>query len=505
MKVTINGREAVLKSGATLKTAVAKEPYVKGSLVSVHLSTERITAETDDFELHTSSGVMVLHLDDSEDARVWKENLHNITGVSARWVTHDIAAFGSFPTSINKDTGDRMYRRYDCFFSLGGMDNSTTLMMIAREDHRRSYGAGTGRIGRITVGRHILDGLKEADTIFAIRPLTSETSSENVVVTSDLSYPLEDGYRIDTCARIRLDVKSPESAEHILVLASKGTLHISDSTGSYAACSDDMDVEIPEENHEVRAEGSVTVRYTGVGTGRAFIYRDKRQVSSAHNHAGEIVSGAALVARANAGDMITTVTVPPRALAVGMTQAEGERFLEEAGIKQRRTGDASDGAIIVAQNPEHTLLALDAGEVETFAVPKEDVFRISLDRKNHPNDVHYFEKVTGLSHMPVGSMKVQFAFDGMPMVTFYGDEMRSKSLYPQDLFKKVKRGDIGITNQSRPHHGLMGIRLQDSKEYGPTGEEPYGTNIVGRFLDDLDRLMDGLKEEDVVYITEEEL
>jgi UPF0288 family protein (methanogenesis marker protein 3) len=40
---------------------------------------------------------------------------------------------------------------------------------------------------------------------------------------------------------------------------------------------------------------------------------------------------------------------------------------------------------------------------------------------------------------------------------------------------------------------------------GPKGEEPYGTNIVGKFVDDLDRLMDGLKDEDYVYITEVDL
>ena len=119
--------------------------------------------------------------------------------------------------------------------------------------------------------------------------------------------------------------------------------------------------------------------------------------------------------------------------------------------------------------------------------------------------MHYFRKVTGLSHKPIGSMTVQFTFEGLPMVTFYGDEMRGKDIVPQDPFKKVKRGDIGITNQARPYHGLIGIRLQDSKEHGPTGEEPYGTNLIGRFDDDLDRLMDGLNDDDIVYIREVDL
>jgi len=113
--------------------------------------------------------------------------------------------------------------------------------------------------------------------------------------------------------------------------------------------------------------------------------------------------------------------------------------------------------------------------------------------------------VTGLSHKPIGALKVHFAFKGMPMVTFDGDEIRGKSLYPNDPFKKCSKGDIGVTNQARPHRGLLGIRLDNSKDYGPTGEEPYGTNIFGSFLGDLDKMTKGLKEGDTVYITEMDL
>ena len=35
----------------------------------------------------------------------------------------------------------------------------------------------------------------------------------------------------------------------------------------------------------------------------------------------------------------------------------------------------------------------------------------------------------------------------------------------------IRRGDMGVTNMSRPNRGLIGIRLQESDEFGPTGEE----------------------------------
>jgi len=213
----------------------------------------------------------------------------------------------------------------------------------------------------------------------------------------------------------------------------------------------------------------------------------------------------AIVEYAKKDDIFTIRTNPPRTLAVGMTQKDGAEFLKAAGVEAVRTGDTSDDAIIVEQTPEQTVTAIKEGKVETFGVPRDRVFKIKLSGKE-PRTEHYFRKVTGLSHKPIGSMTVQFTFEGLPMVTFYGDEMKGKDLIPMDEpFKKVKRGDIGITNQARPHHGLMGIRLQDSKEYGPTGEEPYGTTIIGKFDDDLDRLMKDLNDDDVVYIREVDL
>lgn len=504
MKVLVNGVEKTLKAGSTLKSAIAGEPYVKGALIAVHLSEERLVTETRDFEIETPRGRMVLRLNESPEAEIWKSNLDRMSGISSRWVTHNIVSFGSFPTDIEVDRESYFYKTYDCFLALGGFDNHTTYIMIARDNHTGSYGAGKAVIGRITVGRHILDEIREGDGILSVRPLMSETSSENVKVTDDLSFRLEDGYRIETYMGLRLDRRSPVSAEHALILSGKGSIEVTESTGSFAACSEDLDVEIPVEDVVVRESGAVTVRNDGLGKGRLYMYRQRRQLSEFHNNAGAVYNGMALLSYVGKGDRLTVVTDPPRILAVGMTQAEGERFLADAGIKVRRTGDASDDAIVAEQSPERTLEALDAGEVELFGVPRDRVFRVKLTDKDRIS-AGYFRKVTGLSHKPVGILKVQFTFEGLPMVTFYGDEDRGKNLYPQDPFKKVKRGDIGLTNQARPHRGLIGIRLEDSKDYGPTGEEGYGTNIVGRFEDDLDRLMKDLNEDDTIYITEEEL
>ncbi|MDR0778549.1 MAG: methanogenesis marker 3 protein [Methanomassiliicoccaceae archaeon] len=501
--MNVNGKDKEVSKGAVLKDAVAGEDHIAGSLISIHLSTDRIKEETNDLKLLTTKGSMVIHLDDGDHARVWKDSIKKLDGIGARWITRKITAFGSFQTSLKVSREEMMYRQYDCFFSLGGFDNDTTYMMIASEDHKWAYGAGKGRIGRITEGRHILSMLREGDKILSIEPVVSEKSSENVIVTKDLEHKLEDGMVIETYVKIRLNTSSPMSCEHILVTAEKGYMTLSDVCGSYAACSDNTDVQLNNEINAVRADGSVTVRANGDGTGRILFYKERRQLLPAHNDAGTVVQGKGLIAHAKKDDKITLMTDQKRVLSVGSTQAEGKKLLDSFNVKQIRTGDTSDDAVIVEQEPEWTMHAVANNEVETFGVPKDKIFNIALDRKKEGASVHYFEKVTGLSHKPIGTMKVHFAFKGMPMVTFEGDEERGKTLYPGEEFKKCKKGDIGITNQSRPNCGLMGLRLEDSKEFGPTGEEPYGTNIIGTFKGDLKKLSDGLKEGDIVYVKEE--
>ena len=178
MKVIINGKEKKLKDGATLKNAMSGQPYVKGTMVSVYMSEEKVTKETSDFEIITNRGVMVLHLMDTPAAEVWRQAVAlKDNELTARWVTQNLSAFGSFPTDLDVDRDTYLYKMYDCFLSLGGFDNQTTYMMIAKDTHKGSYGAGHALIGRITVGRHLLGMFREGDSIIGVRPLISETST----------------------------------------------------------------------------------------------------------------------------------------------------------------------------------------------------------------------------------------------------------------------------------------------------------------------------------------
>ena len=190
-------------------------------------------------------------------------------------------------------------------------------------------------------------------------------------------------------------------------------------------------------------------------------------------------------------------------MVIGMSQAEGQRSLESKGLRQKHTGDTSDDATIVEQEPELTLEALHDDEIETRGVRSEQINDLVLTPEKAPQTYRYFRRMTGLDHKPIGTMKVYFTFPDMPLVSFAGDTRLAASLIPENPFaKRMMPGELAVTNMSRPNRGLIGIRLQESEEFGPTGEERYGTNVVGKVVSNLDLLMKDIAEESIVYVRE---
>jgi putative methanogenesis marker protein 3 len=314
---------------------------------------------------------------------------------------------------------------------------------------------------------------------------------------------LEEGMSVETFVGVRLDKDCPVNSEHLLVLTEKGSLPITEVTESFSACSKNLDVNLIAERSAIREPGVVTVRHEGAGMGRVYFYKARRQISNFHTKVGQVTSGFELLKLAPSKSVLTVVTDPRRVMVIGMSQAEGAKALASFGLKQVRKGEVDDEAIIVEQEPELTMQALLEPEVETLGVRPEKVNDIILHEDKAVQTSRYIRKMTGLSHKPIGTLKVHFTFEDMPMVTFDGNYSEAGHLVPENEFKSaVLRGDLGVTNMSRPNRGLIGIRLQDSEEFGPTGEEPYGTNLAGKVVSDLDTLMRGLQDGDIVYIRE---
>jgi putative methanogenesis marker protein 3 len=503
MIITVNGKAIEADDDAVLGEVIEDQIYHPGSKIAIVRSTELVKKETTDFELATSKGSMILRLNDSSFAHMIEDLIPQIVGLAIRWRTSKLLAIGSFGTDIEVTRGFFKFRRYDCFISLGGFDSSTSYLMIAKVDHQGQYGVDGGVFGRITRGRHLLNELEEGDQILDIKPIVLERKEKDAFVTDDLETKLEAGMSIETHVSVSLSPNSPVSSEHFLVLSRKGHLPITETTSTYNACSKNLDVSLRAEKVAVRDANFVTVRHDGAGEGRVYFYKVRRQLNPSHSLLGEVVKGRELIRLVGAGSDVTITTDPPRMMTIGMTQSQGQAFLEKMGYTQVRTGLEDDGSIIVEQEPELTMNVIEGKAVETFGVPADTINEWEFAEDISPVAVHYIRKITGLDHKPVGTLKVHFTYPGMPLITFEGNQKEGLSLIPEKSFGKVSRkGEIGVTNQSRPQKGLIGMRLDESDEFGPTGEERYGTNIVGSIVSPIERMMKDIKDGDIIYVRE---
>ncbi len=503
MLLTVNGKEKEVDVGTRLSEAIKDEPYNAGALIAVTRSTSSMQKETSEFEIVTSKGSFVIHLNDTELAKTWRDLVPQIIGGGVRWQSTKVLAIGSFPTALEVDRGRYHYSRYDCFFALGGFDSRSTYMMVAKIDHEGGYGIKDGRFGRVTRGRHILKEIEEGEKVEAVRPVVLEMSETDAFVTKDLDLVLEEGMAVETCVQVALDRRSPVSCEQFLVITGGNRFAITDRTSTYSANSERMDVTLIPEHVTVREDGDVTVRHTGAFTGRVYLYRDRRQQSPAHNLVGKIKAGMELVRLAPQNSSITLLTTPSRVMTIGMTQKEAEAFLGAGGLTQRRTGLVDDLAVVAEQEPELTMEIKEAGEVETLGVLPDKVSVWEFDDERSFRTAHYIRKMTGLDHKPIGTMKVFFTFQDMPMITFVGNPKEAAVLLPENPFEEDSpRGQVGVTNMSRPNRGTIGVRLEASPEFGPTGEERYGTNAVGKVVSDLDTMLRGVKDGDIIYLRE---
>ncbi len=503
MRIIVNGRSVEAPEGAAVSDIIAGEPYTPGTMVAVIRPIDKVRKETEEFKFTTTKGAFVVKLNSSDEARIWKDAHTLMADKSVRWSTSRVIAIGSFPTKLIAVRGKVKYSRYEAFLSLGGFDSNTTYVMFAQSDHEGEYGLAGGVIGHVTKGRHVLAALKEADKVLEVSPIVFELSSKDAFATTDLSTKLEDGMSVETHVRVRLDPRSPVSCEHFLVTVRSGTLKLTERTAAYTASSTNMDVSLIAEANDIRQPDMVTVRNKGSGTGRVYIYKLRRQINPNHNTVGMAVAGEQLIHLVPDHSEVTIVTDPVRILTVGLTQSDAKTFLESNGLKQKRIGDESDDSIVVEQEPELTLEAISSPEIETFGVRPDQIRDIILADDIAPVTTNYIRKMTGLDHKPIGTMKVHFTFEGMPLVTFEGNESIASSLTPENAFVQeigVARGEIGVTNMARPNRGLIGIRLETSNEFGPTGEEDHGTNMAGTVVADLNAMMSGLKDGDIVYV-----
>lgn len=421
------------------------------------------------------------------------------------WASEDITGIGPIETKLSVEKNEHRYRKWDVFFGFGGFDPSMAYLMISKREHVAAYGTGTDAvIGKLTRGRSIISDLHEGDRIEEISPIV--TKAERIgFVTSDLNTEIEEGQEIFTFAKVRLLREAAMSSEHFLSLTRDGIFHVNDFSHTYLASESLKGLSLPVENIHYRSKYYLSVRNEGSEKGKVYAYKESRLPHPSHSVFGEIIQGGELIDYARSGDTIYTVTEQEWMMVVGKSQKEAEEFFERENIEQVREGNKNDDAIVADQEPALTMEIVDRGTVRTVGVDAEGVFEVDLYHTEAPKTVWYFKKITGLINRPIGNLKVYFTAPGM-MVLFYGSADEAGTLVPENLPKEgIKKGILGVTNMSRSNRGIMGIRLNDSKEYGPTGESFDGANLVlslSSITPSKLSFLSKLKEGDVIYVKE---
>lgn len=507
MKVQVNGDEIELTSGSTIRDAIeaTQAPYIPGSVLGVVKGREEVERHVNKYRLKTPQGSIILELlkeAPPELVDLWKKRYHDFSGLRVRWTTSKEASVGPVITDLEPSHDEYTYQRWDVIFSLSGFTADATHIIFSKDKHEAVYGAPKGNDGvfaRVVGGKRTIMKLSDDDHVLEVTPVVERRSIVKSAAIIDLETELSEGNQVFTYLQVEPEPKSPQSVEHFYALSESGKLGVDYDSNSFLGSYSLQGIKRDIEWIDKRKRGTVTLRNQGKGMGRVYIYREDRVSTPSHNMVGKVVKGMELVDIARYSDEVTLRIKPERIMTLAMTQIEAEEFLSDHGVKQVRSGLEDDEALVVRQEPNYTMQIIKKGEATTYGVRNEDMVEIEL-YDEAPRSIWYFQKITGLLDAPVGSLKVSFAFPGMDLLMFQGDSREARGLIPENPPQGQTRAwEIGLTNMSRRHIGMLGIRFEDHDEFGPTGEPFQGTNILGKVIKGMDNLKK-FKEGETVYV-----
>ncbi len=512
MRVKVNGDEFTLPEGSNIKDAIeaSGSPYLDGCVLGVIKGKEEFEKHVNKYSFKTTKGSIIIELiEDCPEVllNTWKKHYREFEGLRIRWTTTNEVSLGPIATELTPTKDEYEYLSWDVILSLSGFSAEATHIIFSKEKHKGVYGApeeNRGVFARVVGGKRTIMKLTDDDVVKSVKPVLERKSIVQSAAVTKLETLISDGNEIFTYVLMEPEKKSPSSVDQFFALTERGELDVDYESESFLGFYGLQGLEKDPEYIDQRRRGTVTLRNSGKGVGRIYVYREDRVSTPTHTIVGKVTKGIQLMDIANQGDRITVKTVPERIMTLAMTQKEAGEFLESHGIKQTRDGSSDDDAVVVKQEPQFTMDIIGKKEAITTGVPEDEMIYIELDEET-PKSSWYFKKITGLLDSPVGSLNVMFAFPGMKVMMFRGNSKESKGLIPENNPEKcVKAGEIGITNMSRRQIGVVGVRFEDNDEFGPTGEPFQGTNIIGRVVKGLENL-EKFKEGETVYVARRKL
>jgi putative methanogenesis marker protein 3 len=502
--IHLDGQTLTVRDGQHLSEIVpGKDPRC---CVAVIRPATRESARTSSFRVHTTEGDLTI--EPLGDGAGILATLAAAGPLGIHWQDRYSAAFGPFASGITPARVPHLYERGEVVLGCGGYDPKSSYLVFSKMRHSADFGADApgGVIGRVVSGMAVLDRWKTGDVITGIEQVISWADTSRSFTTADNDLVLEDGMDIITHVVVqatgyqkdRIDTTTAESVEHLLLSYEGGVFQVGRSSSTHIVDVRRSGIDVPEENRLPRRDGLVTVRTKGRGRGSVYIYTTDIPASNVHSVVGQVTRGIELVRLAKDQDTFCLKIDPPRFDLVGLLLPAAEQAALAKGI--RLVIDSREGErVVVSQTPETTLECLAAGEVEIATVPLSKVVDISLDDLHAPDSCDIFRRLTGLHLHHVGMLPLFFHFEDVYL--FKPAVPKEVSIVPEHIpSDTVPAGTLAITNDSRRGAGLVGVRITDNSEFGPTSEPFEGTNLIGKVLD-LPKLRD-YKETDMVYIRE---
>ncbi len=507
MFVRVNGEEIELPEGSTIKDAIeaAEAPYIEGCMLSVVKGKEEIEKHVNKYKIKTDIGSIIIELLEKEApelVKLWKDKYSEFEKHRIRWTTSNEVSMGPIKSELIPTRDEHQYDKWDVILSLSGFTADATHVIFSKSKHKSVYGSpeeNNGVFARVIGGKRNLYHLTDDESIKEIKPVIERSSTIKSATVTDLNTLVTEGNEIFTHVLVKTEFKSPDSAELFFALSESGKIQVDYDSNSFVGFYQLEGLQKNPELIDQRKRGTVTLRNTGKGVGRIYIYREDRVSTPPHTVVGHVEKGMQLLDIANKGDYITIKSDPERIMTLSMTQKEAEEFLSSKGIEHIREGLEDDDAIVVGQEPKFTMDIIKERKVKTLGINKDNIIYVDITN-NAPRSSRYFQKLTGLIDSPIGSLKVHFAFPGMKVMMFEGKTKEAKGLIPENTPSScINAGLIGITNMSRKHVGMVGVRFENNDEFGPTGEPFGGTNIVANVVKGLENL-EKFKEGDIVYV-----
>lgn len=513
--IIVNGVQFQAKKGSTILEALkeANMPYDKRCVIVISWE-EEPTGEKErinEFEIETTKGEIAIRIDDPELQDIWMNIYKNFNDMTVGWLARPIITFGPFDLrkyELSSLKTAVKYIKRDVFLSLGGFDAENAHLCFCKQNHEGIYGAldikSNGIFAKVIRGEYLLPSLGRTDSIIAIRPAKFSRSLSAILYYEDiLEKKISKNMKIDSYLEVKLSEHAPHSVDHFLsALRNKNNIFSVDySTSMYLQTNELVNIEVERENTVFRVKGAVTVRNTGHEVGALYIYKQDTSFTNSHNVLGRVTKGLDIITYAGLDDKILIQTDPESLLIIQMTNQQAEDYLTSKGIKLIRNGYKEDDAIIIEQKPKYTMEVCKEKEVESLGLDPDLILKIEIDDDASPKSGMHFRTVADMVHTKIGRLQILEKTEGMVLLSPIGPKRSIRTITREHTPDTFHAGDIGLTNAMRRLTGLLGIRLKESNEFGPTGEAIEASNYIGKVVEGLDFLQK-LDIGDIIWLIE---